>query len=94
VTFPTPRLERHVYDMAPRRAEKAFEPSERAAFVNYRLSASDERGGEPMRLGLANELAVRSGNFLLRNEAALVARAAPRSRRPVHFAREPVDRSA
>jgi outer membrane usher protein FimD/PapC len=72
VTFPTPRLERHVYDLAPRRAEKAFEPREQAAFVNYRLSASDERGGEPARLGLANELAVRSGNFLLRNEAALV----------------------
>jgi len=68
VTFPTPRLERHTYDLAPQRAEKAFEPRERAAFVNYRLSAADERGGQPMLLGLANELAVRSGDFLLRNE--------------------------
>src|SRR4051812_9891969 len=72
VSFPTARLERHVYDLAPRPDEKTFEPRERAAFVNYRLSASDMRGGQPMRLGLANELAVRSGNFLLRNEAALV----------------------
>ena len=71
VTFPTPRLQGHTYDLAPRR-EKALEPREQAAFINYRLSAADETGVVPLRIGLANELAVRSGDFLLRNEAALI----------------------
>jgi len=72
LTFPAPRLMEHVYDLAPRRPEKAVEPRERAAFLNYRLSASEDHGGEPLKMALANELAVRGGDLLFRNEAAFV----------------------
>ena len=72
LTFPAPRLTEHVYDLAPRRTEKAVEPRERAAFLNYRLSAVEDHSGEPLKVALANELAVRSGDVLFRNESALV----------------------
>jgi len=72
MTFPTPRLQGRTFDLVPRRVEKAFQPREQAAFVNYRLSASDQTGAEPARAGLANEVAVRAGDALLRNESALV----------------------
>ena len=72
ITFPTPRLQGRSYDLVPRRLEKVFQPREQAAFVNYRLSASDQSGPQPMRVGLANEVAVRGGDFLLRNESALI----------------------
>jgi hypothetical protein len=55
MTFPTPRLQGRTFDLVPRRVEKAFQPREQAAFVNYRLSASDQTGAEPARAGLANE---------------------------------------
>ena len=72
ITFPTPRLQSRTYDLAPRRPAQPTGAREDAAFVNYRLSAADQSGGEPLRLGLANELAVRRGDFLLRNESALI----------------------
>ena len=72
LAFPAPRLRERIYDLAPRRPEKALEPRERAAFLNYRLSVSEDHGGEPLKAALANELAVRAGDVLLRNEAAFV----------------------
>src|SRR5262249_55297461 len=72
LTFPAPRLSEQVYDLAPRRPERALEPRERAAFLNYRLSASEDHSGEPLKVALANELAVRAGDVLLRNESALL----------------------
>lgn len=72
LTFPASRLSEHVYDLAPRRPEKALEPRERAAFLNYRLSASEDHSGEPLKMALANELAVRAGDVLLRSESALL----------------------
>jgi len=72
IAFPAPRLQNQIYDLAPRRPRGVLEPHEPAAFVNYRLSASDDRSPEPSRLGLANEAVVRIGDAMLRNESALI----------------------
>ena len=72
IAFPAPRLQNQTYDLAPRRPRGVLEPREPAAFVNYRLSSSDDRSPQPARLGLANEAVVRVGEAMLRNESALI----------------------
>jgi len=72
IAFPAPRLQNQTYDLAPRRPRGVLEPREPAAFVNYRLSASDDRSPEPAKVGLANEAVLRIGDTLLRNESALI----------------------
>jgi outer membrane usher protein len=59
------------FDLAPRRPEKAAEPRDSSAFVNYRVSAAGDDSSAPLRLAVATELALRSGPFLLRHESML-----------------------
>jgi outer membrane usher protein len=72
VRFPAPALRKSTYDLALGRPNPAREPERPGAFVNYRLAASDGNGAEPLKLGLANELALRVNGILVRNEAAIV----------------------
>ena len=71
IEFHAPALQSSAYDLMPRRPDAPRSPSE-PGFLNYRLSASDGSGAEPRRVALANELAVRAGGALLRNESALL----------------------
>jgi outer membrane usher protein len=72
VMLPAASLRSRVYDLTPPRPDRVVEPSESAAFVNYRLAAIEERSGTPIKLALANEFNVRQGGVLFRNEAALL----------------------
>jgi outer membrane usher protein len=72
IEFPPPALAKSTYDLGLRRQNPPA-PSAPGAFLNYRLSASDGSGAEVSKQGLAHELAVRSGEALLRHEAAVVA---------------------
>jgi outer membrane usher protein len=72
IEFPAPALQKSTYDFTPRRPGGPQGPREPGAFLNYRLSASDGSGAEPFKVGLANELAVRVGDTLVRNETVVV----------------------
>lgn len=72
VNLPTTALGKREYDLAPRRGARPLQPRETAGFANYRLSAAEDRQGAPLKLGLANELAFRTGDLLVRNEGTLV----------------------
>lgn len=71
IEFPAPALQKNSYDLMPQRPGFSHGQGE-PGFLNYRLSVSDASGAEPRKVGLANELAVRIGAVLVRNEAALV----------------------
>jgi outer membrane usher protein len=72
ITLPADSLPGSTYDLTPRRTEKVIETSPPSGFVNYRLSVIEERSGEPLKYALANELVARRGEFLFRNESAVL----------------------
>lgn len=73
IEFAPPALKKSTYDLTLRRPNPPQEPREPGAFLNYRLAMSDGSGTEPLKLGLANELAVRVNGVLVRNETVVVS---------------------
>lgn len=72
IDLPPPALQKSTYDLSLNRPYPPGAPQGPGAFLNYRLSASDGTGAEPRKLGFANELALRVGGVLGRNEAAVI----------------------
>src|SRR5262245_54055028 len=72
IEFPVPALRTSTYDLTVRRPNPPEDPTQPGAFLNYRLSASDGNGMEPLKLAFASELALRFNGVLARHESAVV----------------------